>query len=203
MFETDDEREIAITLRVPRGAFVIKPPPPATVTQRTVEQHFGLSARRFRAMARDGRFPVKRIGVLLFAVYDDVYRALTEGAVTSAPHVASVEPPAPDDDLDEDLLRRLGLTRAGSRTSGDAPGTGYYRKCCWCPRPAYATKQKWMRDTWSWGGGPVCEVCARKRAKDERVVSYDGPTMTILLPVRDPTVPPEGTRRPRRTKPKT
>jgi hypothetical protein len=80
----------------------------------------------------------------------------------------------------------------------DHVGHGYYRKCTWCHRPAYATKQEWIFDGEFWSGGPVCEVCARKRAPHERVV---GPGGEVLLTTRDPRVPPDGKRRRRRKPP--
>ena len=45
----------------------------------------------------------------------------------------------------------------------------------------------WNADEWYWCGGPVCEVCAKQRAPNERVVQFEG--QKILLLARDPTVP--------------
>ncbi len=90
---------------MPRSAFVIVAPEPASVTQKTVEQQFGIPALAYRRMARDGLFPTN-----------------------------------------------------------------------WC-------------------GGPVCEVCARRRAPNERVVQVEG--QKTLLPARDPSVP-KGWHRPRK-----
>ena len=73
--------EFPLTLRVPRSAFTIVAPEPATITQHTAEQHFGIPASVYKRMVRDGLFPTKRIGRLIFASYDDVKRAVTEGAV--------------------------------------------------------------------------------------------------------------------------
>jgi hypothetical protein len=85
-------------------------------------------------------------------------------------------------------LRRKGEMPAGSTQRHPAPGEGYLRKCCWCERPAYAIKQTWTEDRY-WCGGPVCEVCARSRAANERAVAAEG--RTILLAARDPDVPTE------------
>jgi hypothetical protein len=96
-------------------------------------------------------------------------------------------------------LRTKGATVASSANSS-VPGRGSYGSCCWCDRPAYATKQTWNADEWYWSGGPVCEVCAKRRTDNERVVSFEG--QRVLLPARDPTVPTEwhAPRRPRRRK---
>ncbi len=76
--------EFPLTLRVPRDAFVVVAPEPATVTQRTVEQHFGIPPRLYKRMVREGLFPVKRLGHLILAAYADVKRAVTEGATSQA-----------------------------------------------------------------------------------------------------------------------
>lgn len=243
--------EIPLKLRVPRSMFVVAAPVPATVTQKTAEQHFGTPPRLFKEMARDGLFPVKRMGRLIFAAYDDVKRAVTEGAVARSrvekAIEAAVDEPESDapmsidaahsylesartsqeqrerkkeieakawelmhaygEKLDDDtpnpkhhkakyeqgmdlLLATMGLQKKGAPTSSvSAPhaGRGYYRQCCWCDRPAYATKQTWYADKWYWSGGPVCEVCAKRRAPNERVVQIE--ERKILLHARDPTVP--------------
>lgn len=75
-----DDLEVPLTLRVPRNAFTFVAPPPATVTQHTAECHFGIPPNAFKAMARDGLFPTRRIGRLIVAAYKDVKRAVTEGA---------------------------------------------------------------------------------------------------------------------------
>ena len=88
---TDLDDEIAITIRIPKALFVMHAPPPATVTHKTVEQHFGITARKFRRMASDGMFPVKKVGRELFASYEDVRRVVTEGAVARAKVQRAVE----------------------------------------------------------------------------------------------------------------
>jgi hypothetical protein len=82
--ETEPDQYEILTLRVPKKAFVVVAPPPATVTQRTAEQHFGLPPRAFRKLVREGLFPAKRVGRLIFATYEDVRRVVTEGAVAQA-----------------------------------------------------------------------------------------------------------------------
>jgi hypothetical protein len=250
--------EFPLMLRVPRSAFTIVAAEPATVTQRTVEQHFGVPPRLYKEMARDGLFPTKKIRRLIFAAYNDVKRVLTEGAVARsrvnealAEAAAAPEPdpimtaasahayldsarspqeqrarkqeleaqasetmsaygpklddgspnPKHDKRLYEQgmdlFLAALGVGKKAplSAESGPTPGVGYYRQCCWCERPAYATKQTWYAEKWYWSGGPVCHECARRRAPNERVVQLEG--RKILLPARDPTVP-TGWDRPRR-----
>jgi hypothetical protein len=250
--------ELPLTLRVPRSAFTIIAPPPATVTQRTVEQHFGVPPRLYKEMARDGLFPTKKIGRLIFATYEDIRRVLAEGAVArvrlnkdlaeaaaapeqdpimtaSAAHAylesarnaqeqrarkkeleaqasdamnaygPKLDDGSPNPKHDKRLydqgmdlfIAALGILRK-TPSSSDAvptPGAGHYGKCCWCERPAYATKQTWYADKWYWSGGPVCHDCARRRAPNERVVQFEG--QKILLPARDPSVP-TGWDRPRR-----
>jgi hypothetical protein len=251
-----------LKVRVAGGNFTIVAPTPATVTQRTVEQHFGIPPRTYRRMVREGAFPTKKVGRLIFAAYDDVRRAVTseaqerghaKSALQASNANGEMEPPpslraareyvdtAPtrreklrrereiasrawaimaeyDEKLDDgspnpkrhkswyDHGMNLWLTAVvggpvktstGIATAGGGPtpGQGHYRKCCWCDRPAYATKQTWNEKDWYWCGGPVCEVCAKSRASNERVVQLEG--QKILLPARDPTVPTEW-HRPRR-----
>lgn len=76
----DPEDDVAVTIRIPKALFIMNAPPPATVTQKTVEQHFGITPRAYKAMVRDGMFPVKKIGRAIFSAYDDVKRVVTEGA---------------------------------------------------------------------------------------------------------------------------
>ncbi len=76
-----NDDNVAVTIRIPKSLFVMVAPPPATVTQKTAEQHFGITPRSYKAMVRDGFFPVKKIGKTIFASYDDVKRVVTEGAV--------------------------------------------------------------------------------------------------------------------------
>ena len=79
--KADLDDDVAVTIRIPKSLFVMVAPPPATVTQRTVEQHFGITPRSYKSMVRDGMFPVKKIGKTIFASYEDVKRVVTEGAV--------------------------------------------------------------------------------------------------------------------------
>lgn len=88
---TDLDDEIAITIRIPKALFVMHAAPPATVTHKTVEQHFGITPRKFRRMASEGMFPVKKVGRELFAAYEDVRRVVTEGAVARAKVQRAVE----------------------------------------------------------------------------------------------------------------
>ena len=88
---SDDVLELPLTLRVPRSTFVLVAAPPATVTQKTAEAHFGIPERAFKTMARDGLFPVKRIGRLLFASYDSVRNAVTQGAEQRARFTRAID----------------------------------------------------------------------------------------------------------------
>jgi hypothetical protein len=91
MIDLPEQFEFPLTLRVPRTAFVVVAPEPATVNQKTAEQHFGIPPRLFKRMVREGLFPVKKIGRLIFAAYDDVKRAVTEGAVARSRVEKAVE----------------------------------------------------------------------------------------------------------------
>ena len=68
-----------ITVQIPASAIVAVAPRPATVSQRTVELHFGIPSRTYLEMARAGRFPTTRVGKLRIARYEDVEAALTKG----------------------------------------------------------------------------------------------------------------------------
>lgn len=85
-----NDDEITIVLRVPKSAFTTIAPVPATVTQHTVEQHFGIPKRAYVRMIKDGLFPFKKMGRLKIAMYEDVRRVATEGAAakTCIAHVA-------------------------------------------------------------------------------------------------------------------
>lgn len=74
-----DEEEDFVTVRLPRSAFVSNAPRPATVTQRSCMEHFGISKRDFLRMA-GRRFPVSKIGHLRIARYSDVEAALMHDA---------------------------------------------------------------------------------------------------------------------------
>jgi hypothetical protein len=109
--ELDEDQDIAITLKVPRKLFVVVAPPPATVTQRTVTQHFGIPPRVYLDLVRDGRIAVTKLGQLRVAAYEDVRRVLTEGAeararIQRAVRPAAEQPPDPDQVL-EDATRYL------------------------------------------------------------------------------------------------
>lgn len=234
-------QEFSLTSAATTDGVILVAAPPATVTQRTVEQHFGITPRLFKQMVREGLLRSTRIGQLIVVAYEEVRRVLTEGAGAGAkvqyvseprqgrvsPAVASgyvsagstpsgrrtrtsaIEELAGEprrrhgptfgegsrsSDPDKRLLEHAdgmtitaaGMVRASSSLPpGVASGVGHYGRCCWCERPAYATKQTWLGDHWS--GGPVCTAHARSRAANERVVQIE--TRTILLPARDPSVP--------------
>ena len=77
------DEEVAIVIRVPRSALTSVAPVPATVTQHTVEQHFGIPKRAYTRLLKSGLVPFKNIGRLKVASYEDVRRAVTEGALVS------------------------------------------------------------------------------------------------------------------------
>ena len=81
--------EFPLTLRIPSSAFIV-PTPPATVTQLTVEQHFGIPPGICRNMIREGLFPARKIGRLFFAAYDDVKLAVTKGAIGTHSRLATL-----------------------------------------------------------------------------------------------------------------
>jgi hypothetical protein len=101
MRDADDQYEFPLTLRVPKTALVLVSPAPATVTQRTAEQHFGIPRRAFLRMVRDGLFPAKRVSQLVFAAYEDVRRAVTEGAVARTTMERAVERTVEELKIDE------------------------------------------------------------------------------------------------------
>lgn len=68
-----------ITVEIPLSAIVAVAPRPATVSQKTCEQHFGITKTVYLEMARAGRFPTTRVGKLRIARYEDVEAALTKG----------------------------------------------------------------------------------------------------------------------------
>jgi len=91
-------------------------PLPATVTQRTCLEHFGIAPADFLRFAADGAFAVTERGKLRVARYADVEAYLTEGARVRAKRVSHArkepEPPPVDpvDALDAaTVLRKLGL----------------------------------------------------------------------------------------------
>ena len=249
MAELDPDQEIAIMLRVPRKLFVMVAPPPATVTQRTVTQHFGIPPRAYLDLVRGGRIAAKKLGKLQVAAYEDVRRVLTEGAelrsrIQRAVEPAAKQPPPPDPeelvetalryiqsgktpkevkqrrkeigDQGMDMMVRYDATLEDGSANPEAnqalhdqgmdlfdASLGMKRikkasdyaemKCESCHRSAYATKQTWTINPVDkkgfWCGAHVCQVCAKIRAPNQRVVQYPGPK--VLFPARDPKIPPE------------
>lgn len=110
------DEEIEIPIRVPRALFVQVAAPPATVTQRTAEQHFGIPRRMFLDMVRAGRFPAKRIGKLLFASYKDVRRVVTEGAEAQVRGREALSRKETADDLDAAVAEALRYIEAAATT---------------------------------------------------------------------------------------
>lgn len=78
--------DIRLTITIPRAAFTIhgRLPPPATVTQDTVELQFGIPKRVYMKLVREGQITAKKIGRYYLAAYEDVRRAVTQ-APTSPP----------------------------------------------------------------------------------------------------------------------
>lgn len=76
-----------ITVQIPADAIMAVAPRPATVSQRTCEQHFGLCPRLYLQMAKSGRFPSTLVGRLRIAKYEAVEAALT-GGKTEQPEAA-------------------------------------------------------------------------------------------------------------------
>jgi len=73
---------------------VIVAPYPATVSQRTCLEHFGISKADFLRMASRGAFPVKAEGQLRIARYVDVEAYLTGGAEPRAKPIHRERKPA-------------------------------------------------------------------------------------------------------------
>lgn len=102
-----------VVVSLPRSAFTLVAPPPATVTQRTCLAHFGISKDDFLKMAAAGDFPITRRGQLRIARYADVEAALTKGAEPVRRRRGSAAPtPAETDSPDPQaakILDRLGF----------------------------------------------------------------------------------------------
>lgn len=113
--KADLDDDVAVTIRIPKSLFISIAPPPATVTQKTVERHFGITPRSYKAMVRDGLFPVKKIGKTIFASYDDVKRVVTEGAVARARVDRAVDHDAADPEAlpmgPEEVVRYIDAAR--------------------------------------------------------------------------------------------
>jgi hypothetical protein len=73
---------------------VIVAPPPATVSQRTCLEHFGISKADYLRLVAKGAFPVRDEGQLRIAKYGDVEAYLTTGARARAVAVAPAPGPA-------------------------------------------------------------------------------------------------------------
>jgi len=92
-------------------------PPPATVTQRTCLEHFGISPRDYLRFASESAFPVSDKGKLRVARYADVEHYLTDGARVKAKRAHAKTPdPKPTTPVDPVeamdptvVLRRLGF----------------------------------------------------------------------------------------------
>ena len=69
------------------------------------------------------------------------------------------------------LFTTIGLRRKGASVTSSAPvptaGRGHYGKCCWCERPAYATKRRGTRTSGTGAAGP----CARSAPSSEHQTS--------------------------------
>jgi hypothetical protein len=83
-------RRVVEEVLVPATIFAA---PPATVTQRTCLEHFGIAPSDYLRLAGVA-FPVKAEGKLRVARYADVERYLTEGATLRPKRVRAAAPPA-------------------------------------------------------------------------------------------------------------
>lgn len=77
-----------ITVQIPASAIVAVAPRPATVSQRTVELHFGIPKATYLDMARRGVFPTTRVGRLRIARYEDVEAAVVPGGASERAEAA-------------------------------------------------------------------------------------------------------------------
>lgn len=127
--DTDDSVSLVFAATVPRSFFTIAAPVPATVTQHSVFDHFGVPPRDYLRLARAGAFPTKRLGRLRAARYDAMLEYLTEGAkaevrfkeaVAAAPQEHGTPKPAPDASAREAAVRWL-ASSLGRRTRSGRP----------------------------------------------------------------------------------
>lgn len=111
---------VTFTTTVPRSLFTVAAPLPATVTQHSVFEHFGVPPKDYMRLARTGAFPTKRLGRLRVASYATLLEYLTEGAkaevrfketVASAPQQHGDPKPLPDPRAREEAIRWLSLSR--------------------------------------------------------------------------------------------
>lgn len=95
---------LTFTTTVPKALFTVAAPVPATITQHSVFEHFGVPAKDYMRLARAGGFPTKRLGRLRVVSYDALLEYLTEGAkaevrfkeaVATAPNEPGTRKPAP------------------------------------------------------------------------------------------------------------
>lgn len=77
---SDPSVSITFTANVPQSLFTTALPPPATVTQHSVFEHFGIPPKDYLRLAREGAFPTSRRGRLRIARYDVLLERLTDDA---------------------------------------------------------------------------------------------------------------------------
>ena len=115
---------LTFTTMVPKSVFTVAAPLPATVTQHSVFEHFGVPAKDYMRMARAGAFPTKRLGRLRVANYATFLEYLTEGAkaevrfkeaVAVALEKSGTSKPSPNPRAREEAVNWL----ASSRTYAD------------------------------------------------------------------------------------
>lgn len=120
----DEPVSLTFTTTLPKSVFTVAAPLPATVTQHSVFEHFGVPATDYMRMARAGAFPTKRLGRLRVASYDALLRYLTEGAkaevrfkeaAATAPDEPGTPKPVPNPHAREEAVNWL----ASSRTYAD------------------------------------------------------------------------------------
>jgi hypothetical protein len=103
---------VEATIRLPSDAIVAARP--ATVTQRTCLEHFGLSKRDYLRLVARGAFPVHAEGMLRIARYGDVERYLTESAAPRRRQRVDPKKPRASDPL-AGFDAAAALRRAGFR----------------------------------------------------------------------------------------
>lgn len=119
--DPDESVPLVLATNVPKSLFTIAAPLPATVSQHTALEHFGIPPKDYMRMARAGAFPTKRLGRLRIASYGTLLEYLTEGAkaevrfkeaVAVAPEAAK---PSPNPHARDEAINWL----ASSRTYAD------------------------------------------------------------------------------------
>lgn len=77
-----------VTVQLPRSALVVQAPEPVSVSQRTVQEVFGLTPRAYLGLCKRDAFPVTRVGRLRVAMCSDLRAYLTAERERAQPRAA-------------------------------------------------------------------------------------------------------------------